>query len=132
MDQPYKPPPPRQHLTILEHCLKVYKLWHEHLPHIQKISRYTLGEKIDRTFVELFELLFTASKTSKGEKYVDLKRASATLELLKFFLQILWETKDLDTKKYTALSESLAEIGKMLGGWLRQTASQSHPASTNK
>jgi hypothetical protein len=32
-------------------------------------------------------------------------------------LNLLWETKNLDSKKYIALSEPLFEIGRMLGGW---------------
>jgi hypothetical protein len=39
--------------------------------------------------------------------------------LLKFFLQVAWEIKALDNKKYIRLSEKLDEIGKMLGGWLK-------------
>lgn len=30
---------------------------------------------------------------------------------------VLWETKSLDTKKYSALFPQIEEIGKMLGGW---------------
>jgi len=37
--------------------------------------------------------------------------------VLKFFLQIAWEIKALENKKYIALSEKLNEVGKMLGGW---------------
>jgi len=45
--------------------------------------------------------------------------ASVKLDLLKFFLQIAWEIKSLDNKKYILLSERLNEIGKMLGGWIK-------------
>ena len=41
--------------------------------------------------------------------------------MLKFFLQISWEIRALDDKKYIALSGYLTEIGKMLGGWIKQT-----------
>ena len=41
------------------------------------------------------------------------------LDLLKFFLQISWEIKALDNKKYITLSEKLGEIGKMIGGWIK-------------
>lgn len=35
-------------------------------------------------------------------------------------MQIAWEVKILDNKKYTALSIPLAEIGKIIGGWKKQ------------
>jgi hypothetical protein len=38
---------------------------------------------------------------------------------LGFFLQLSWEIKSLDSKKYIFLSEKLNEIGKMLGGWIK-------------
>ncbi|MEK7576902.1 MAG: four helix bundle protein [Patescibacteria group bacterium] len=41
------------------------------------------------------------------------------LDMLKFFLQVGWELKALDNKKYIMLIERLNEIGKMIGGWSR-------------
>jgi len=49
-----------------------------------------------------------------------LLESSAKFDLLKFFLRISWEIKSLDNKKYVVLSERFDEIGKMLGGWIRQ------------
>jgi len=99
-------------------------LWQSYCPHIPKTARYTLAEKIDKAFIETIEFLFTASKSAKAEKLTALRHASAKFELLKFLLQILWEIRALDNSKYSQLSESLNEIGKMLGGWLKQTLSQ--------
>jgi hypothetical protein len=42
------------------------------------------------------------------------------MDIAKFFLQIAWEIKALDTKKYILISEQLNEVGRMLGGWSRQ------------
>ena len=39
--------------------------------------------------------------------------------MLKFFLQIAWEIKALDNKKYILLSDNLNKLGKMLWGWLK-------------
>jgi hypothetical protein len=53
------------------------------------------------------------------EKIISLKTASTKLDMLKFFLQLSWEIKALDNKKYITISEKLNEIGKMLGGWIK-------------
>lgn len=45
----------------------------------------------------------------------------------KFFLQIAWEIKALDNKKYIMLSECLNEIGRMLGGWIKGLKSKTLP-----
>jgi len=93
-------------------------LWHEFLPHISKTSRYSLGIKIDNLFIETTEYIFIASRLTKDQKMPFLRKASFKLDLLKFFLQIIWEIKSLDDKKYILLSGHLNEIGKMLGGWI--------------
>ena len=84
-----------------------------------KSSRYTLGAKIDSLFLEVIELIIKASYSDKAGKLISLSDGSLKLDLLKFFLQVAWDIKSLDNKKYIVLSEKLDEIGKMLGGWIR-------------
>ena len=45
------------------------------------------------------------------------------MDLLKFFLYVAWDTKDIDNKKYISISEELNELGRMLGGWERKMES---------
>lgn len=109
-------------MSILQHLLNSYKLWHEYLPHLPKTVRYTIVERADQAFLETIELLLAASKSAKTDRPALLQRSSAKFELLKFLLQVLWEIKALNNNKYIAISENLAQIGKMLGGWLRQVS----------
>lgn len=99
--------------------MAIYKLWHEFLPNFPRNSRQTLGQKIDGLFLEVIENIIKAGYSDKAEKEIFLKRASIKLDLLKFFLQVAWETRALDNKKYINLSEKLLEVGKMLGGWIK-------------
>jgi hypothetical protein len=105
-----------------------YKAWHEFLPHVPRNFRYTLGAKVDRSLIETTEFLFSASYLGKEQKLPHLQKAATQLDLVKFFLQILWEMNALDNKKYVALSEQLDEIGRMLGGWIRQLSNTTQPA----
>lgn len=101
--------------------MSVYKLWEQVQPHIPRIPRYSIGLKIDRLFVEIIELVFGALQVGKPQQrlaYVSL--ASQKLDTLKFMLRVTWEIKALDEKKYIGLSEPVAEIGRMLGGWIRK------------
>jgi hypothetical protein len=128
-----EPPPPGTSLPIIQHFISAYKTWHEFLPHVPKDSRYTLGIKIDRILVEILESLFMASYAKKEQKLPHLEKATIRLDLAKFFLQVLWEIKALDGKKYIALSEQFNEIGKMLGGWTRQmNKAKENPAVAGK
>lgn len=99
---------------------EAYRKWHEFWPHIPKTSRYTLAAKIDSLFVETIEQIVISTYLQKEEKLPCLSRASTKLDLLKFFLQVAWKVKALDNKKYLTISQDLDEIGRMLGGWLRQ------------
>ena len=106
-------------MPIIQRFISVYKLWDEFRNHFPKKSRYALGAKIDSLFIDTIELLFIGSYLGRDQKIPYLQKASGKLDLLKFFLQISWEMKKLDAKKYIALSEPLNETGKMLGGWMR-------------
>ena len=119
-NEAFNPPPKGQFsLSLIQKLVQTYKLWHSFLSNFSKDSRYTIGTKIDSLFLETIELIIKASYSDKVEKLIALKNASTKLDLLKFFLQITWEIKSLDNKKYILLSEKLDEIGKMLGGWIR-------------
>jgi len=82
-----------------------------------KTERFSLGQKISQTFLEVLELTFTASYLSFEQKIVLLTKASSRLDILKFFVQLAWEGKLISTEKYIELSKKLEEIGRMIGGW---------------
>ncbi|MBN1258418.1 four helix bundle protein [Candidatus Peregrinibacteria bacterium] len=119
-----KPPPPSADLPIIHKLIQTYKVWHETIPHLPKTARYGLGSKIDNFFLETIEFILISANSQATEKAVFLGKASGKLDLLKFFLQIAWEIKALDNKKYLRLSECLVEIGRMLGGWIKQMKAQ--------
>lgn len=110
-------PPRHNQLPIIQKLVATYKLWHETVPHFPKTSRYTLGARIDSLFLDAIEHVLTAIYAPAPTKIVELGRSITTLDTLKFFLQVSWEVRSLDNKKYLALSEQLDEIGRMLGGW---------------
>ena len=80
-------------------------------------------------FVEIIEAVNVAIFLEKQHKLPYIKLGIKKLDTIKIFVQIAWEIKALDTKKYTALSEKIAEIGKMLGGWHNQVAKTSEISS---
>lgn len=113
----FNSPPPLGNLSILRKSVDAYKLWQEYTKYFPKISRYSLGGKADSLFIEMLELVFTAGYLPRTEKLPFIQKAINKSDLLKFFLQISWEVKALDNKKFTTISESINEIGRMLGGW---------------
>ena len=114
-------------MPVIRKFSQAYALWRELVPHIPKSSRYTLGEKVDVLFVESIEYLYSAVYAKPDERIRSVVKSATKLDTLKFFLKLAWETKQIDTKKYIALSETLDEIGRMIGGWIRQL-SQKNPS----
>jgi len=67
--------------------------------------------------LDLLELAYRAYFTEKEKKLEYITRCILTLDTLKFLLNISWEGKLVSHAHYGTLSEKLAEIGKMFGGW---------------
>ena len=84
-----------------------------------KTRRYTLGQKIDQITLDIFELIFKVNTSAKAQKLEILQNISNKIDLLKILIRLARDNKDLSTTSYLALQESLQEIGKMAGGWLR-------------
>lgn len=105
----------------------IYGLWQDHLTHFPKQNRYTLGNKIDEVFLLAIEYCFLASYAGKETKIIHLERCISRVDLLKLLLQLAWEIRALDTKKYIALSEPLEEVGRMLGGWKKGLETKNSP-----
>lgn len=94
-------------------------MWHSFLPNLPRLTRYTLGVKIDELFVELLEITFTAKYAKREDKLKFLEKLSHKLDNLKFFITLLWEAKGLSASKYGQLSQKLSAVGKMTGKWLQ-------------
>lgn len=103
--------------VVLVKTKEAYSLWFHTLADFPKIYRYSLGGKIEGYFLSLLENTFITAYLSGERKSVQLSMAILKLDSLKFFLQLAWENKCLSNIKYSALSENLDEIGRMLGGW---------------
>src|SRR3989344_360285 len=124
--------PPRKLLPVLERIKQSYLLWHEYHSTLPKIHRYTIGEKIDTLFIEIIEATSSAVFLRREEKLPYLRLAIQKTDALKLLLMVLWESKSLDTNKYAALSATLEEIGKMLGGWNGQLQNQNSPEKSGE
>jgi hypothetical protein len=107
-------------MPIVQKLSLAYRIWHANLQHFPRLSRFTLGTKIDTLYCETLELILLAGYSNRQTKLATVERASTKLDALKFFLQTAWEIKALDTKKYSQITAPLVEVGKMLGGWRNQ------------
>jgi len=128
------PPPTIAQPKLIPVVLKLkdaYGIWQQYLGDFPKASRFTLGSKIDEVFLSAIEYGFLASYSAGAEKLAWVDRGIARVDLIKLLMQLAWEIKALDDRKYVHLSEYLTEVGRMLGGWRRQVTSKT-PAHSGR
>lgn len=95
---------------FLHNCINIFP----------KRDRYTIGAKLEQFTLEFFELMMLAREKEGASKLLILQKADVKLKILKLFTRMSFDTKSLPEKKYIEAEKKLLEIGKMLGGWIRQ------------
>lgn len=78
-------------------------------------------------FCDLIESLLSAAYASKENKEQFIKRASAKLDAIKFFVQIAFDVKCLNPEQFSKLIPLLAEIGRQIGSWMKPPNKQQPP-----
>ena len=106
-------------IPILKKSYDLYKLFHEYRRVVPKQDRYTVWERSENTLLDMLECFLEAGYTKQGNKHMLLEKGSTKLNLLRFLIRLMKDTKSLDTKKYLTLQVFIDEIGRMLGGWIR-------------
>lgn len=109
----------RDDVPIIQKTYDFYREFYKLIPQIPKLDRYTLAEKIEKSCLDMLELLISASRKERNGKLQLLDQAATKLDLLKMLLRLGEDTKAISSKRYMALSAMLQEVGRMLGGWIR-------------
>src|SRR3989344_6274331 len=106
-----------QSATIVHRVKEGYLIWMGVVPHIAKGARYTIGARIENTFLDLLEQTYTAYFSAKEKKAGKIADCIFTLDILKFLISIAWEGKIISHGQCETLAVKLEETGKMFGGW---------------
>ncbi|MBW2345684.1 MAG: diversity-generating retroelement protein Avd [Deltaproteobacteria bacterium] len=104
---------------------KTYDLLKWAIPHLKKLprdQRFLLGDRIEGHLLDILELLLSANYSR--EKLDFLKKANLKIELLRFLFRLSFDMKYLSKNRYEYASVHLDEVGKMVGGWIRQQRSK--------
>ncbi len=83
-----------------------------------KRVRFTFADRINHIALSIVEDLIEARYSR--QKMTALRRANLGIEKLRVLLRICFESKILSYKAYEHAMVSLNEVGKMLGGWIKQ------------
>lgn len=106
-------------IPLIQKTYDLYKTLHAYTKTFPKGDKYSLGERIKSTTLDMLELLLEAESAKKDWKEPILEKVNRKLGVLKLLVRLASETKILDSKKYLDLIEREQEIGRMIGGWIK-------------
>ena len=100
---------------------QLYRLVHDRVSRFPKVSRHTLGVRIELTIIEIIEYLYLAHSKRGASRLLILNRVDVQLRVLFMHLRLAHSTQCLNDAGFAEISTMAVEIGKMLGGWMKQT-----------
>jgi hypothetical protein len=84
------------------------------LDKLPRLRRFTLGERLERT---LLELLLQAAYTR--EKQPALQRANLRLDVARHLWRLAHELQGISTRSYAHGAGLMDDLGRQIGAWLR-------------
>ena len=106
-------------LKILQRTYNLILYLYPVLKQFPRSERHTLVVEIKRTLFQMVRLITRANKERRKLEW--LNQLDAELELLRAQIRLSMELGFLPMRKYENVSKDLAEIGRMLGGWIKSS-----------
>lgn len=82
-----------------------------------KDQRFLLADRIEKNLLDTLEMLIEAVYSKDKRKI--LISANLKLDILRFLMRIAKDMKYVSLKGYDFFCQSVLEIGRMVGGWLK-------------
>jgi hypothetical protein len=91
-------------------------------PRVEKFPkgyRFTVSERLMNAALDFQETIFDAQSQGGTTRQKLLRAADAHLNKLRLYLRLAHQWKWLNDGQYNHVSRMVAEIGRLLGGWLK-------------
>lgn len=95
------------------------------LPKAEKFPRafrFNVTQRLMDAALDLQEALIQAQSERGAARLAALRGADAALSRLRLYLRLAHEWRWLSAGQFEHVSGMVAEVGRLLGGWLKQTA----------
>ncbi|MGB0713828.1 MAG: diversity-generating retroelement protein Avd [Gammaproteobacteria bacterium] len=92
-----------------------------------KAYRFTIGRRTADAALDLQEKLLLAAKRSGAARRQLLQECDAHLDAIRLYLRLALDWRWLNAGQYEHASRLVAEVGRLLGGWLRQVKKEKAP-----
>lgn len=88
-----------------------------------RAHRHTVTLRLMNAALDCQEAVFAAQSRRGERRQHALQDADAALDRLRLYLRLAHRWRWLNDGQYAHVSEQVAEVGKLLGGWIRQSRS---------
>jgi hypothetical protein len=102
---------------------KYYDLVKWMIPKINQFprdQRFLLADRIEKILLDVLELLLAAMYSSRRKEY--LQRVNYKLDVLRLLMRLSKDLKFVNVRAYDYVCRQFLEIGRMVGGWMKQSA----------
>jgi len=84
-----------------------------------KVYRLTVTQRLMGAALDFQEALFDAQSQGGSTRQKHLREADAALNKLRLYLRLAHQWRWLDHGQYQHVSQLVAELGRLLGGWIK-------------
>lgn len=104
-------------LKILQKTYDMMQYLHDTLRQYPKSEKFILATDTKEAAYSLLRLFITANK--RYHKKTTMQDADIQLDILRYLIRLGKDMEYMSIKRYEILSGMTAELGRMLGGWMR-------------
>jgi len=116
-------------LPVIDRSYELTRWFLHHLAKFARSHRYGLGKRIEERLFGILEGLVSARYSGDAVRVECLQRVNLDLEILRMEARLAHELRLLATGSHEYAVREMAEIGRMVGGWLKQQK-RAKPSST--
>jgi len=107
-------------VLVIDRTYELLKWYLGRLEKLPRSHRYGLGQRIESTLYAVFEGLVRARYAARAEKAAALSEVNLRLETLRMYSRLAHDMAMLPHNSYEFAARATDEIGRMVGGWLKQ------------
>jgi hypothetical protein len=110
----------KDELLVIDKTYELLKWFLGRLEKFPRSHRYGLGQRLETRLYDVFEALVHAKYATAHDKAADLAAVNLELEVVRMLSRLSHELGFLPNKSYEYAAREINEIGRMVGGWLKQ------------
>jgi hypothetical protein len=91
-------------------------------------QRFVVTKRLQDAALDFYELILEANAYRGSDRWQKQRQADVALDKVRTYLRLCAQWEWLKPGQYHHAAEMVAEIGRLLGGWMKQTRQSAVPA----